>query len=185
VIAHLGPKLKRYRMKAEIARLKINAIQSDLERIGETLKVIVTRDSSQAEPLFALAMKFPPVVITNENLSELRPYFEHFSKVSFTSAGLVDDQLYYIGQMTNVRELYLQKNGFDGSGLIYLQDLQQLEVLNLSFSKIDDKAAIDLLKIPNLKTVYLYRTNTTHQVIEALMKNKPTLTIVMEEGPLF
>lgn len=73
----------------------------------------------------------------------------------------------------------------DGSGLIYLQQLKNLEVLNLSYTKTDDKAAIDLLKIPNLKKVYLFQTQVSRQVVEALQKNKPGLEIFLEEGPYF
>jgi hypothetical protein len=47
------------------------------------------------------------------------------------------------------------------------------------------ESAIDLLKVPNLKEVYLYRTNTSKQVVEALSKNKPTLQLMVEEGPYF
>jgi Leucine-rich repeat (LRR) protein len=87
--------------------------------------------------------------------------------------------------MVNLKELYLQKTNIDGSGLLYLTNLPNLERLNLSFTKIDDRAAIDLLKVPKLKEVYLYRTNTTKEVIEALSKNKPSLSLLVEEGPYF
>ena len=122
---------------------------------------------------------------TNDQFRELSPYFEVFSKVSLTSSGIDDAGLYYIGQMTNVRELYLQKTKLDGSGIIFLQNLPNLEILNLSFTKVDDKAALDLLKIPNLRQVYLYRTNTSMQVIEALRKYKPTVRFLLEEGPYY
>jgi hypothetical protein len=44
---------------------------------------------------------------------------------------------------------------------------------------------IDLLKIPNLEEVYLYRTKGTRQVTDALQKNKPGMKIYLQEGPYF
>jgi hypothetical protein len=44
---------------------------------------------------------------------------------------------------------------------------------------------IDLLKIPNLEEVYLYRTKATRQVTDALQKNKPGMKIYLQEGPYF
>jgi Leucine-rich repeat (LRR) protein len=87
--------------------------------------------------------------------------------------------------MVNLEKLFLQKTRIDGSGIIYLQNLTKLKVLNLSFTKFDDKAAIDLLKIPSLQEVYLYRTQTSRQVAEALQKNRAGLKIYFQEGPYF
>jgi hypothetical protein len=130
-------------------------------------------------------MKFPPAPLTNDQFRELKPYYEIFSRISLTSSGIDDAGLYYIGQMTNLKELYLQKTKLNGSGLVYLQKLENLEVLNLSFTQTDDKAALDLLNFPNLKKVYLYRTNTSKEVIDALTRYKPELEILQEEGPYF
>jgi hypothetical protein len=87
--------------------------------------------------------------------------------------------------MANLKELYLQKTNLNGSGLIYLTRLGQLEVLNLSYTKVDDKAVLELLKIPSLREVYLFQTKASPDVIKALQEYKPTLRILMEEGPYF
>ncbi len=71
----------------------------------------------------------------------------------------------------------------NGTGLVHLQQLQNLEVLNLSFTDVDDKAVLDLLKIPNLREVYLYRTKASTEVIKALQEYRPSLRILIEEGP--
>jgi hypothetical protein len=68
---------------------------------------------------------------------------------------------------------------------VYLLKLENLEILNLSFAPVDDKSALDLLKFPNLKKVYLYRTNTSKEVVEALSKYKPEVQFLLEEGPYF
>lgn len=185
IVADLLPDLAKYRRRAHIEKIKQQELQEELTALATKLDIIIRRDSLSDENLYAISMKFPPAPFTNEQFRELRPYFEVFSKISLTSSGIDDAGLYYIGQMVNLRELYLQKTGLDGSGLVFLKKLPQLEVLNLSFTKVDDKAIIDLLEFPNLRVVYLYRTNTSMQVIEALRKYKPNVRYLLEEGPYF
>lgn len=184
-IEGLLPELAKYRRRSQIRKTKLETLEKELAEVAQRLDVTIKKDSLADGDLFLIAMKFPPAPFTNDQFRELSPYFEAFSKLSLASSGIDDSGLYYIGQMTNVRELYLQKTKLDGSGIIYLQNLPNLEVLNLSFTKIDDKAALDLLKVPNLREVYLYRTNTSMQVIEALRKYRPTVRFLLEEGPYY
>ncbi|MBA4053986.1 MAG: cytochrome C [Marivirga sp.] len=184
-IRSLLPELTKYKTKAKVARLKTAALQQELNEVARELNISIYRDSAAEGNFFILAMKFPPAPFTNDQFRTLSPFFEVFSRVSLTASDIDDPGLYYIGQMVNVKELYLQKTKLDGSGLVYLQNLPNLEVLNLSFTRVDDKGAIDLLKIPNLKEVYLYRTYTSREVLEAIEKNKPGLKVLMEEGPYF
>lgn len=185
IIENLLPELSRYRRKAQIATIKLNALQQELKEVANALSIIIQKDSASDGDYFIIAMSFPPAPFTSEQFKMLHPYAEVFSKASLVSSGIDDAGLYYIGQMINLEKLFLQKTGLDGSGLVYLQNLPKLKVLNLSFTNVDDKAAIDLLKIPNLQEVYLYRTNTSKQVIDALQKNKPSLKIYVQEGPYF
>lgn len=185
VIEQLMPSLTAYRRKASIAKEKNEAVRAELTSIAKRLSISIHPDSLDEQDLFTIAMQFPPAPFTNNDFRELSPFYESFSKVSLASSGIDDDGLYYVSQMTNVKKLYLQKTKLNGSGLVYLQRLPKLEVLNLSFTKVDDKAAIDLLNFPNLKEVYLYRTNTSQEVVDALMKYKPGLRILVEEGPYF
>lgn len=185
VIERILPDLQKYRRKVTLATIKLKTLERELNEVAQTLFVSIQRDTLSEENYFTISMKFPPAPFTNDQFRELSPYFEVFSKASLVSSGIDDDGLYYIGQMTNLQELYLQKTGLDGSGLVHLQKLTHLKILNLSFTKVDDKAAIDLLKIPNLTEVYLYRTNASKSVIDALQQNKPTLKIFLQEGPYF
>lgn len=185
VVQGLLPELARYRRRAQIEEVKLSKLAAELEALATRLDVRISKDSLSEGNYFTIGMKFPPAPFTNEQFRELSPYFDVFSKLSLTSSGIDDAGLYYIGQMTNVRELYLQKTRINGSGVIYLQNLPHLEVLNLSFTNVDDKAALDLLKIPNLRVVYLYRTNTSMQLIEALRKYKPGVRFLLEEGPYY
>lgn len=185
VVQGLLPELAKYRRRTEIEKVKLETLESELQEVAQKLDITIRRDSLSDGNYFTIGMNFPPAPFTNEQFRELSPYFEAFSKVSLTSSGIDDAGLYYIGQMTNLRELYLQKTKLNGSGIIFLQNLPNLEILNLSFTKLDDKAALDLLGIPNLREVYLYRTNTSMQVIEALRKYKPRVRFLLEEGPYY
>jgi len=185
VVRDMLPELARYRRRMQIEEVKRENLEAGLALLAEKLDIRIRKDSLSDENYFSIGMKFPPAPFTNEQFRELSPYFDIFSKVSLTSSGIDDAGLYYIGQMTNLRELYLQKTRLDGTGIVHLQNLHHLEVLNLSFTDIDDKAALDLLKIPNLKEVYLYRTKTSMQVIEALRKYNPSVRFLLEEGPYY
>ena len=185
IVTGLLPELAKYRRRARVREVQRAKLERELQDVAEKLDIVIRPDSLSDEDLFAISMKFPPAPFTTGQFRELSPYFEVFSKASLISSGIDDAGLYYIGQMVNVRELYLQKTGIDGSGIIHLQSLPHLEVLNLSFTKVDDKAVIDLLEFPSLKEVYLYRTNTSMQMIEALRKYKPGVRYLLEEGPYY
>ena len=185
LVTALLPELDKYRRRTQIQKVKLKTLEAELEQVASRLDITIRPDSLADEDLFTIGMKFPPAPFTNDQFRELSPYFEVFSKASLISSGIDDAGLYYIGQMVNLRELYLQKTGLDGTGLIHLQKLPNLEILNLSFTKVDDKSLIDLLKFPSLKEVYLYRTNSSMQVIEALRKYRPDVQFLVEEGPYF
>lgn len=185
LITGLLPEMKRYKRRVHIQEVKLKTLEQELEQVALKLDISIRRDTLADENLFTIGMKFPPAQFTNDQFMELSPFYQAFSKVSLTSSGIDDSGLYYIGQMSNVRELYLQKTSIDGSGLIHLQKLPHLETLNLSFTKVDDKSLIDLLNFPSLKVVYLYRTNTSMQVIEAMRKYRPRVRFLLEEGPYF
>jgi uncharacterized membrane protein len=183
VVKEILPQLKRYRRRQEIARLEMVQLRRELAQVEKRLNVTIERDSSAEENLFTLAMKFPPASLSNGQLRELAPYGSVFSKLSLVASGIGDEGLYQIGKMPNVKALFLQKTKLNGTGLIHLRGLENLEVLNLSFTSVDDKAALDLLKIPNLREVYLYRTKVSPEVVRALQEYRPTLKILLEEGP--
>ena len=183
MVSHILPELKRYRRKQQIARMKAEQLQYSLDTVARQLNISIRRDTSAEDNFYMVAMKFPPARLTNDQFRELAPFAGVFSKMSLVSSGIEDDGLYHIGQMVNLKELYLQKTNLNGSGLIYLKNLEHLEILNLSYTKIDDKAVLELLKIPNLREVYLFQTKASADVVKALQEYKPTLRILMEEGP--
>ncbi|MDP4679091.1 MAG: cytochrome C [Cyclobacteriaceae bacterium] len=176
----------------ESARMSRRLVQSkeekkklivELQAIGEKLQVSIVEDLDSEGNLFALSMQFPPWPFFDEQLQELQPYYDLFSKVSLVASDVTDDGLYFIGKMTNLRELYIQKTTIDGSGLIYLKDLPFLERLNLSYTKMNDASVLQLITHPGLKEVYLHNNGISPEVIEALRENQADKKFLLEEGP--
>lgn len=158
-------------------------IKAELKSVAEQLNVSIEEDLDSNGSFFALSMLFPPASFTDEQLQELQPYYSLFSKVSLVASDITDDGLYLIGKMTNLRELYLQKTGLNGSGLVYLQGLEFLERLNLSYTKISDASVLNLIQHPVLKEIYLHSNLLSPEVIEALRENQPQKKFLLEEGP--
>jgi uncharacterized membrane protein len=179
----LVPELRKYQLRTAVNRAKDAQAFDGLSLLAPSIGLQVSRDSLAEGTRLQLTTAMPPRLMTGEHMRELAPYYLYFSKVSLVSSGVEDDLLYYIAQMSNVRSLLLQKNAIDGSGLVYLSTMPGLEVLNLSFTRVDDRHALELLKFPTLKKVYLYRTNVSPDVIEAIKRYRPGLEILEEEGP--
>ena len=104
--------------------MRLKTLQQELESVATALSVIIKSDSTSDEGYFTIGMSFPPAPFTNEQFKVLHPYAAVFSKASLVSSGIDDAGLYYIGQMSNLEKLYLQKTKLDGSGLVYLQKLR-------------------------------------------------------------
>ncbi|AWV98536.1 c-type cytochrome domain-containing protein [Arcticibacterium luteifluviistationis] len=185
LVNQLEPALKRYRFNVHKLKLNAEKLAAELEYLATDMEVVIKRDEEAEGEMYTLSNTFPPAPFDSEKLAQLKPYLDVFTKVSLVSSQIDDADLYIIAQMSNLKELYLQKTKLRGSGLIHLSQLENLKVLNVSFTKVDDKALLDLVKFPALKEVYTYSTGTTKDVIIALQKYKPTLQIHAEEGPYF
>ena len=164
--------------KAEKAKLK-----AELKLVAEQLNVSIEEDLESNGSFFALSMLFPPASFTDEDLQELQPYYKVFSKVSLVSSDITDDGLYFLGKMTNLRALYLQKTSIDGSGLVYLRELPYLETLNLSYTQVNDASVLNLIQHPELMEVYLHNNGLSPEVIKALRDNQSRKKFLLEEGP--
>ncbi|WP_341224940.1 c-type cytochrome domain-containing protein [uncultured Arcticibacterium sp.] len=185
LVNQLEPALKRYRFNVHKSKLNAEKLAAELEYLATDMEVVIKRDEEAEGEMYTLSNTFPPAPFDGEKLAQLKPYLDVFTKVSLVSSQIDDADLYIIAQMSNLKELYLQKTKLKGSGFIHLSQLENLKVLNVSFTKVDDKALLDLVKFPALKEVYTYSTETTKDVIIALQKYKPTLQIHAEEGPYF
>src|SRR6185295_11345788 len=105
MVTHILPELKRYRRKQIIARVKDEQLQRSLDTVARQLNINIRKDTAAEDNFYMVSMKFPPARLTNEQLRELAPFGEVFSKMSLVSSGIEDDGLYHIGQMGNLKEL--------------------------------------------------------------------------------
>ena len=165
-------------IKAEKEKLKI-----ELTKLALKLNVSILEDQSTEGIFFTLSMQFPPANFSGEQLKELQAYFPFFTKVSLVASDIKDDDLYLISQMTNLKALYLQKTTINGRGLVYLNKLQSLETINLSFTQTNDGTILKVLEFPSLKQVYLFGSQVSDQVLHALRENHPTREFLSQEGP--
>lgn len=133
----------------------------------------------------ALSMSFPPTSFEDNDLIDLQPLFPQISKASMVSSNITDDALYYVAQMSSLRELYLQQTKINGSGLVFLGNLSKLQLLDLSKTAIEDGHLLHVLKIESLQDLYLNSTQVSTEVIKAIQVNRPDMTIHLERGNLF
>ncbi|MFY0653922.1 MAG: cytochrome C [Cyclobacteriaceae bacterium] len=177
------PKLKKLVKRQAIGKAEKEKLKQELKEISNKYQVNIEEDPGSNGQYFSLALRFPPSPFTDKDLQELEPYFPVFSKVSLVASDITDDALYFIGQMSNLRKLYLQKTALNGSGLIFLKNLESLEEINLSYTKIDDANALGLIQHSALKTIYIHNNKLSPEVVEALRKNQPEKKFLLEEGP--
>lgn len=133
----------------------------------------------------ALSMSFPVSTFEDNDFITIQPLLSQISKASFVSSNITDDGFYYIGQMSSLRELYLQKTKIKGSGLIYLSNLPNLQLLDLSKTEVTDGQLLHILQIPSLQDLYLNSTPVSKEVREAIQQNRPDLNVHLERGSLF
>ncbi|MDF9797489.1 putative membrane protein [Catalinimonas alkaloidigena] len=132
-----------------------------------------------------LSMQFPGTSFDDNQLAELQAVFSHIHRASFNASNISDDAFYHIGQMNNLRALFLQQTRIKGNGLIYLQNLESLEILDLSGTEVDDAELLHVLKINSLQHLYLYETHVNPVIVDAIAKNNPQLEVHLERGTLF
>lgn len=132
-----------------------------------------------------LSMPFPPSTFGDNDLLEVQPLFTSFTKASFIGSNITDDAFYHIGQMSSLRELYLQQTKLTGAGLVHLSKLQNLKLLDLSKTDINNGQLLHVLHLPSLVDLYINETQISKEIIEALQQNQPELNIYLERGNLF
>jgi hypothetical protein len=162
--------------------------QQSLKKVLQELPVknnMVLQLDPYDEKGINLSMPFPPVIFKDQDVLAVQPLFPSITKASFMGSEITDDALYHMGQMTTLRELYLQQTQIDGSGLVHLSELKNLRLLDLSKSKVNDGQLLHVLQLPVLEDLFLYETKVSKEVVEAIRKNKPGLNVWLERGKFF
>lgn len=184
-LAQLMPEIQQAQYKILEEKEAFDEALNELQGMASEMGVEVVPDELANGKYFGLKMKFPPAPFGTSQLQQFSSYLPYFSRVSLASSDITDDDLYYLGKMTQLRRLVLQKTAIKGEGLPYLMDLPLLEELNLSFTLLDDASLLHLLSFQRLKKVYLFGTSLSDEVIEAVQKHRPDLELILEEGPFY
>lgn len=132
-----------------------------------------------------ISMKFPPSSFGDKDLVNLQPVFQIITKASFIGSDISDDGFYHLGQMTSLRELYLQQTQINGEGLAQLSKLSNLQLLDLSKTKINDGNLLNIISLPALQDLYINETSISKEIIDAINVYNPELKIHLERGNYF
>ena len=181
----LADYLRQFREQQQARATARQNLQTLVQTVSHPEVPYVIQEAVGYPGQVSLSMKFPPTAFTDAHLLGLQPLLPRVARASFVSSEITDDALYQIGQMTGLRELYLQQTTLKGSGLAYLTALSHLELLDLSQTSLTDASLLYLLDMPALRDVYLYDTPVSASVVEAIRQHKPNLEIHLERGSLF
>jgi len=172
---------ERLKMRQE---QELDKLAEELAELGRDIGLVIELDP-EYPGFFTVSMQMPPALITNQSIEKLKPYASLFSRVSLPGADIDDDALFEIGKMTNLRDLYLPKTNITGEGLQYLKGLTLLENINLSNSELSNVGILNLIHLPEIKTVYVWGAETDTVVLKSLRAHLPDVKILEEEGEYF
>ncbi len=179
------PSVAEAQVAKQLSRLERLKMSPKLIKLGVELGLQIHSDPESDSTYYTVAMQIPPKHVTDRELSKLMPYRHLFSKVSLVSADISDEGLFYLGQMPNLREVILIKCCIKGEGLVHLTDLSKLQLLNLSYTDVDNLNAMRLTSFENLKEVYLFNTFVDQQLINLLNDYMSNTEVSIKEGPYY
>ena len=183
--AWLAERAQQLRQMQQSRQRKAEELDGLIQLVAHETQTFHLSRTQETPDGLELSMQFPPSAFGDNELAELQTIFPHIRKASFASSDISDDALYYIGQMNQLQELYLQHTNLRGSGLIHLQNIRGLEILDLSSTRVEEGHLLHVLKFPALKELYLHDTAINPVVVEAMRRNHPELEIHWVRGTYF
>ncbi|WPP50810.1 c-type cytochrome domain-containing protein [Catalinimonas niigatensis] len=184
-LALLSDKAQQLRQERLVQERKNMELDGLIQLVAHQEQTFVLEKDNESKTGLALSMQFPTSHFDDNQLAELQAVFPHIHRASFNASNISDDAFYHIGQMKGLKALFLQHTRIKGSGLVYLQNLESLEILDLSGSEVDDAGLLNVIRINGLRHLYLYEAPVSMTVVDALMKNNPELEVHLERGALF
>ncbi|MBN2129568.1 MAG: hypothetical protein JW741_08725 [Sedimentisphaerales bacterium] len=79
------------------------------------------------------------------------------------SAGITDEGLAHLENLTNLRRLSATNQGITDDGLAHLADMKQMQYLNLTNAQITDAGLVHLKRMARLKNLWLYGTRVSER----------------------
>ncbi|WP_084120194.1 c-type cytochrome domain-containing protein [Aquiflexum balticum] len=173
--------LKTQQRNRHLQKLSTENLINSLENV-ENIEMKI--DPYDEKSIF-ISMKFPPSSFGDKDLINLQPVFQNITKASFIGSDITDDGFYHLGQMSSLKELYLQQTQINGEGLAQLSKLSNLQLLDLSKTKVNDGNLLNILMLPALQDVYINETLISKEVIDAIKAYNPGIKIHLERGTYF
>ena len=174
-----GAQVQRLRSRKDF-RVLYAEFKEAVSPLGLDVRVDADSDSS----LFAVSVQFPSSTQIDDNtIATLRPFASFISSLSLVGTEISDDAFFHIATMQNLKELYIPNTAVDGSGIVYLRALGQLDVLNLSNTELANPNVFHIAALPVLSTLYIFNTEVEPNVEDALLMHRPDIDVKHEEGP--
>ncbi|CAN0588865.1 unnamed protein product, partial [Ectocarpus sp. 12 AP-2014] len=129
-----------------------------------------------------LDVSYTGLDLTREKLMALEVAKNHITWLSLTETNVADEWLSVISGFKNLTRLELDKTAITDGGIVYLGDLTHLEVLNMYDSKISNASLPLMQKLPELKRVYLSRTQVTADDAKAALGDKEDISFIVDEN---
>ncbi len=122
--------------------------------------------------------------IQQEQLKSLTSIAEQVTWLKLSNSGLTDGSLSFLRELTHLTKLKLDGNPITTEGLMAFADLSHLETLNLTNTEIDDQIFDMLDKMPNLKSLYLWKSNVTDDAVKQAKEKYNNIDIILGSNPI-
>lgn len=116
--------------------------------------------------------------VTVEQLESLSVAAEQITWVNLQNCNLDDSHMTLLSSLKNITKLKVQGNDITSEGIRALKDLPQLEVLNLTNTKVDDSIFEIITNFPQLKSLFLWQSAVTEEAVNQAVSSFPDLEII-------
>lgn len=121
----------------------------------------------------------------NDAIASLKDVSSQVAWLDLSRAGVEDESLSALGELTNMVRLKLDNNPVTDAGVEKLQNLRNLESLNLYNTSVTDGSVESIGKLTSLKRVYLWLSQVTAEgkaQLEGLNEDLDVNLGITEEG---
>ena len=170
------PLLKKYeRSSVNQNVIKIDPISP--ERIQEYKSQGIDLSLVSEESNLLIASLAHNKNITKSQIKLLKKIGANILELDVGHSNFNDAFAYVFGHMPHLKKIGLQHSAISNKSLTHLKGLKYLEYLNLYNTRVNDQSVSSIVNIPNLKNIYLWKSNFTQAGVEQLKKELPLLAI--------
>jgi hypothetical protein len=108
---------------------------------------------------------------------------KNLRRLNLSGARLTPESLEVLQALPLERLSLWACESLDSSAAPALAGISTLAMIDLSYTKVDDRALAQLARLPNLKQLYLTETQVTPEAVEAFRKQKPNTFVSWAKRP--